>query len=259
MVVMSIAVLADRGFGLTGGFPALIALSGLTWQLLAALFTHRHVAVPLLAGAVALVAAGFVSYFVDQSNSADGPLLAVVTNYLEGIAFEYPAEIIVGAIGVGIFLTRSMNLICKAALGRAFSQDAHAQTDQSVLRSEGASRFRLSLKRRVIATIDIDKVPGTVISVGERIDAPEQPSAPGARLLGGRIIGPLERLMLTALILLGAQPIIVGLLAAKGVVRFPEIAADGNQGSKAEEFLVGSMVSWAAAGLAAAFLWSLKN
>ena len=48
------------------------------------------------------------------------------------------------------------------------------------------------------------------------------------------------------------------MIAAKGIVRFPEISRDGENGDRAEYFLVGSMVSWVTA-LAAVFLvwWTL--
>jgi hypothetical protein len=68
---------------------------------------------------------------------------------------------------------------------------------------------------------------------------------------GGRYIGPLERVAIAALLLVPAYPIVAALMAAKGIVRFPEIAADGSTGSRAEVFLVGSLLSWAMAGGAA--------
>ncbi|MDO5634573.1 MAG: hypothetical protein Q4G34_06850 [Micrococcus sp.] len=84
-------------------------------------------------------------------------------------------------------------------------------------------------------------------------------AAPGLR--GGRFIGPMERLLMAALGLVGAFPVVAALMAAKGIVRFPEIsragatpasgtseaAADvdgGAAGGMAEEFLVGSLASW---------------
>ena len=50
------------------------------------------------------------------------------------------------------------------------------------------------------------------------------------------------------------------MLAAKGIVRFPEISRDGDTGNRAEYFLIGSLVSWVIA-LAAAFLvwWALSG
>lgn len=73
-------------------------------------------------------------------------------------------------------------------------------------------------------------------------------------LRGGRFIGPLERLSVTVLALLGAQAVIVGLMAAKGIGRYPELAGDRGHTSKAEEFLIGSLVSWLIAAGAAAYL-----
>jgi hypothetical protein len=48
-------------------------------------------------------------------------------------------------------------------------------------------------------------------------------------------------------------PLIAAILAAKGIVRFPEINRDSAAGNRAEYFLIGSLVSWVIA-LAAAFL-----
>lgn len=80
------------------------------------------------------------------------------------------------------------------------------------------------------------------------------PAAPGPHLKGGRWIGPLERLALTWLLIIGAYPAAAGLFAAKGIVRFPEIQADQQHGNRAEYFLVGSFVSWALAIGAAGLL-----
>lgn len=80
------------------------------------------------------------------------------------------------------------------------------------------------------------------------------PAEPGPQLKGGRWIGPLERLTLAWLLIIGAYPAVAGLIAAKGIVRFPEIQADQEHGNRAEYFLVGSFVSWALAIGAAGLL-----
>ncbi len=67
---------------------------------------------------------------------------------------------------------------------------------------------------------------------------------------GGRIVGPLERALVFASLLAGMPVVIAGLVAAKGVVRFPEISADRVGGTKAEEFLVGTLCSFLLASLA---------
>ena len=104
----------------------------------------------------------------------------------------------------------------------------------------------------------------TALSDEMTMDAPATPSAhtegeastvlaqPKKTLKGGRLIGPLERVLVFTLTLSGIYTILAAILAAKGIVRFPEISRDGD-GNRAEYFLVGSMVSWVIA-LAAAFL-----
>ncbi len=76
-----------------------------------------------------------------------------------------------------------------------------------------------------------------------------------SRLKGGRVIGPLERIFIMVLTVVGAYHVVAALMAAKGIVRFPEISADAKRdpeeftaGTKAEEFLVGSLASWGLAG-----------
>jgi hypothetical protein len=74
-------------------------------------------------------------------------------------------------------------------------------------------------------------------------------------LRGGRIIGPLERVLVFALTLTGAFTLLAAVLAAKGIVRFPEISRDHDGGDRAEYFLVGSLVSWVVALGAAFLIW----
>lgn len=74
-------------------------------------------------------------------------------------------------------------------------------------------------------------------------------------LKGGRLIGPLERVLVFALTVTGAFTLLAAVLAAKGIVRFPEISRDSDLGTRAEYFLIGSLVSWATALGAAFLLW----
>lgn len=91
---------------------------------------------------------------------------------------------------------------------------------------------------------------------GREITAATTGSVPASGLKGGRVIGPLERILITVLTVVGAYQIVAALMAAKGIVRFPEISADAKRaddaaaGTKAEEFLVGSLASWGLAGAA---------
>ncbi len=74
-------------------------------------------------------------------------------------------------------------------------------------------------------------------------------------LKGGRLIGPLERILILGLFVAGAAAVIAALIAAKGIVRFPEISKDAEGGNRAEYFLVGSLVSWAVALAGVGALW----
>jgi len=98
------------------------------------------------------------------------------------------------------------------------------------------------------------------IALRSEMSAGETPDADAAPTLkGGRLIGPLERILVFVLTLAGAYTLIAAVLAAKGIVRFPEISRDGDGGDRAEYFLIGSLVSWVTA-LAAAFLvwWGIN-
>ncbi|MHA7245765.1 hypothetical protein ACX80C_02985 [Arthrobacter tecti] len=51
----------------------------------------------------------------------------------------------------------------------------------------------------------------------------------------------------------------MSLSAAKGLVRFPEISEDRGSGSKAEEFLVGSLASWTLSIAGVLYLYLLHH
>lgn len=70
-------------------------------------------------------------------------------------------------------------------------------------------------------------------------------------LRGGRVLGPLERWFVLACALTGNVAAIAVVVAAKGILRFPEISRDQPDGLRAEYVLVGSFVSW---GLALVFV-----
>jgi hypothetical protein len=79
-----------------------------------------------------------------------------------------------------------------------------------------------------------------------------QPAQPSDRLKGGRLLGPMERLVILGLGLAGELGAAGLVIAAKGLLRFPEIQAAGRTTSPTgtgiddvtEYFLVGSFVSW---------------
>lgn len=115
-----------------------------------------------------------------------------------------------------------------------------------------------SVVRVALAAEGVATAPGAVASGARGGEAAVQAAAvEGTALKGGRLIGPIERLIVLSLTLAGAYPLLAAFIAAKGIVRFPEISRDSDTGGRAEYFLIGSLVSWVQ-GLAGAFLvwWS---
>ncbi|MEW1954931.1 hypothetical protein [Terrabacter sp. NPDC080008] len=90
--------------------------------------------------------------------------------------------------------------------------------------------------------------------------APPTPGQPADRLKGGRLLGPMERLVILGLGLAGQFGAAGLVIAAKGLLRFPEIQAAARSADPSatgtynggpagiddvtEYFLVGSFVSW---------------
>ena len=90
---------------------------------------------------------------------------------------------------------------------------------------------------------------------------PEGQPQPSDKLKGGRLLGPMERLLIFGLGMAGQLAAATAVVAAKSIIRFPEINAqkareNGNIGidDVTEYFLVGSFASWiiALGGLALA-------
>jgi len=74
---------------------------------------------------------------------------------------------------------------------------------------------------------------------------------PSDKLRGGRLLGPMERVLIVGLGLAGQLSVATAVIAAKSIIRFPEInaqkaKADGGVGidDVTEYFLIGSFASW---------------
>jgi hypothetical protein len=125
----------------------------------------------------------------------------------------------------------------------------------------GAAAFLLESANTVVRTAlraEQLEPAADASTAGDDSASPEGDAAPSVRpratLKGGRLIGPLERVIVFALMLAGAYTLIAAVFAAKGIVRFPEISRDG-EGDRAEMFLIGSLVSWVLAFAAAFLVW----
>lgn len=145
---------------------------------------------------------------------------------------EVSFDLAILVLGVAAFLLESSNLVVRAALDGEHTWRPAEHSEEAVTPAQEPAA---------------DPVPATVpatVAVESR-----------SGFQGGRLIGPLERVLVLLLTLAAAYPILAAMLAAKGIVRFPEISRDGETGARAEYFLVGSLVSWVIALGAAFLIW----
>ncbi|WIE69897.1 hypothetical protein [Curtobacterium sp. MCLR17_054] len=147
-----------------------------------------------------------------------------------------PLAALVAGIGSALFLVDSANVVVAQALPPGMSPDARP----GAMAAEPTRRKRFD-RRRITWAPGADTDTDTDRTV---------------TLKGGRMIGPIERLLLAGFSLAGAFPVVAALIAAKGIVRFPEIRRE-TTGYQAEYFLIGSLVSWAMAFAAAGMCWLL--
>lgn len=156
-------------------------------------------------------------------------------------AASFPLETIMAAMAVVIFLTKSANNVTGSALKWAKKEDTKAEIEDAVsatgAKTKPENKWELFVSSKRVASLRAGDKP-----------------ASGPALKGGRLIGPIERLLIVVLAFAGAWQVVAGLAAAKGVIRFPEISEDRASGSKAEEFLVGSLASWTLAAIAILYL-----
>ncbi|AKV86000.1 hypothetical protein AKG07_06500 [Microbacterium sp. CGR1] len=182
----------------------------------------------------------------------DAGLIGTVWN-LRSPFGDVPFDLAILTLGTGVFLLESANLVVRAALDGEHTWRP-AELRRSAMRDEVDAE-----PAAPEATTPGDAIGGresTDATMADRPGRPDEATAlrdPRAGFKGGRLIGPLERVLVMLLTLAAAYPILAAMLAAKGIVRFPEISRDGETGARAEYFLVGSLVSWVI-GLGAAFL-----
>lgn len=98
---------------------------------------------------------------------------------------------------------------------------------------------------------------GTVNPARRASGAATGPTDPASDLKGGRLLGPMERLLIIGLGLAGNLTAASIVVAAKGLLRFPELSSRKDQEHVhrlTEYFLVGSFVSWMLALVSLALL-----
>lgn len=220
----------------------------------------------LSVGALAFAAAGTVFFVYD---SVPAGLVTALTTFCGALAWtELQARstkqhsrmalaALAGTIVIAAFVTPA--LTTAPALGQSplqrhlaiylsklpWGQPA-AQPPETVLLVIAAMLFLGSTSNRIV------KIVMTLIRTTTSSQSCEE------QLKGGRYIGPLERWLIFALALAGQPTAAALVISAKSIVRFPELqskAAPRGGGQKIDElteyFLIGSLLSWSLALLAA--------
>lgn len=142
--------------------------------------------------------------------------------------------VVVAGMAAVLLLGRPVNDLCRSVLLRMRIGDERSASSEPEPRSRRG--WRLMIGGKSLASVHQDDVHEAM------------------HLRGGRFIGPLERWLILLLTVTAQPTLIAALVAAKGIGRFPELSADRARGAKAEEFLVGSLVSWGCAGLSGVLL-----
>ncbi|MDX6324735.1 MAG: hypothetical protein QOK15_1089 [Nocardioidaceae bacterium] len=118
---------------------------------------------------------------------------------------------------------------------------------------EPLDRFGPERAVLVVGVLLVQLATGNVV-VRLLLDTVGVPAAPNEKKLkGGRVLGPMERLFIVGLGLAGHATTASIVVAAKGLLRFPELQREVPGASDVTEyFLIGSFASWllALAGLA---------
>ncbi len=207
---------------------------------------------------LALIVVGAVIWTGER---ADAGLIGQIW-HLRSPFGEVSFDLAMLVLGLAAFLLESANLVVRAALDgehtwRPIDSAREAAAAATAPVTDPAAATAPVTDPAAAPVEEAADTPTLVQHIAEpTVNAPD----PRAGFKGGRLIGPLERMLVLILTLAAAYPILAAMLAAKGIVRFPEISRDGETGARAEYFLVGSLVSWVIA-LGAAFLvwWSAHS
>ncbi|GAB4004474.1 hypothetical protein [Nocardioides ultimimeridianus] len=144
-----------------------------------------------------------------------------------------------------------MAILCSPWAGTAAGplQDWLDDASLPVLQGISADRLLLVTGAALVQLSTGNVVVRLVLSATHTISPMRQdtPSGPEQELKGGRLLGPMERLVIFGCGLGGALTAAGVVIAAKGLLRFPELQSRRGEDRihlLTEYFLVGSFVSW---------------
>ncbi|TWP37621.1 hypothetical protein [Leekyejoonella antrihumi] len=218
----------------------------------------RDLGRPAVAYAVAVATIVLLAVLADLHTWADILLLALTAAttvawiMLSGRAIRtgHGERAAVASLGAGLLVV----LACAGATSRAEGvlRQWLESSDLAHLQGLSADRFLLVVGLFLVQLGTGNELVRLVLAVVGAIKPAGQPQ-PSDRLRGGRLLGPMERVFILGLGLTGAITAAALVIAAKGLIRFPELSARRSATQQVsgvgidevtEYFLVGSFVSW---------------
>ncbi|MBC2935038.1 hypothetical protein [Nocardioides sp. zg-1228] len=151
---------------------------------------------------------------------------------------------------LGVFLVALVGAIACSGLAPEASGPLARWLDSLAvgdLDGVGPDRFLLLLGAFAIQLSTGNVLVRLVLKATGTINPRADGAMPPTRLKGGRLLGPLERVFILALALGGQVTAASVVVAAKGLLRFPELSSRRDQDrihQLTEYFLLGSFVSW---------------
>jgi hypothetical protein len=211
---------------------------------------HRPL-LPECVGAAVLVGVALLAGLVHLADLAAVVVLVLVTlgwgrTVTRGFGRNRPA-IPLTLLAVALLLT----ILCSPWAGTAGGplQDWLDDATLPALQGLSAGRLLLVTGAALVQLSTGNVVVRLVLSATHTISPMRQdtPSGPEQELKGGRLLGPMERLVIFGCGLSGALTAAGVVIAAKGLLRFPELQSRRGEDRihlLTEYFLVGSFVSW---------------
>ncbi len=205
--------------------------------------------VPQFTGAVAVALVGLLA---GLSTGRDVAALTVIMVLVLGWGF-----VVTRGFGGGPAWLPLAFLAAAVALGIGFSAAASPAAGQlqewlatvglPLLQGVSPDRFLLLVGALGVQLSTGNVIVRLVLKATGTLNPMRDGSLPPTPLKGGRLLGPLERVFILVLALAGQITAASIVVAAKGLLRFPELSSQGEQRHvhhMTEYFLVGSFVSW---------------
>lgn len=207
---------------------------------------------PECVGAVGAIVVGLCAGLTEPRDIVALVLIAVAVaawgqTVTSGFAGRLPASVPLALLAVSVGLT--LAFAGQAGVADGLLGDWLRTTPVPVLAGLDADRALLLTGAFAVQLSTGNVVVRLVLAATDTVNPARhgQVDDPEMQLKGGRLLGPMERVFILGLALAGQVTAASIVVAAKGLLRFPELSSKRDQERihlLTEYFLVGSFVSW---------------